>query len=495
MPEIQPLRPGDPGGLGDYVLAGRLGEGGQGTVFLGRSPDGEDVAVKLLHAVDDSEARARFVRELAVAKQVATFCTAQVLDADVAGDRPYIVSEFIAAPTLQESVAGDGPRGKGALERLAIGTATALTAIHRAGVVHRDFKPANVLLGPDGPRVIDFGIARALDVTGTISRLIGTPSYMAPEQLTEGAVGPPADVFAWGVTMVFAATGRPAFGNDAIPAVMHRIVHDQPDVAALPDSLRQVVLATLTKDPFRRPAAQQLLLWLVGSEGDGERPGPWQPTDPVFTEARQVAAVVQEPVPDGLVPGFDAPPPAGHPEQESAPAEPLRAPGSGNRTLAVLVAALIGLIAGISLIAGPRLFGRDDPANPGPAGAGGPTAPQTTARQQPPSSFTASSGIPAAFAGTWRGTAHNQSGGAFPAEVTFAAGRDTAQVTYSGEAHCTTALTLTGGAPGRIDMSLAAAPSCTPGTVHIRTRSDGLLDYSFTSVSGRYTIEATLARA
>src|SRR6266545_4479182 len=187
MAEAQPLQPGDPGRLGDYVLSGRLGEGGQGTVFLGRSPSGEAVAVKLLHAVDDPKARSRFVRELAVAKQVATFWTAQVLDADVAGDRPYIVGEFVAGPTLQALVIEEGPRGKGALERLAIGTATALTAIHRAGVVHRDFKPANVLLGSDGPRVIDFGIARALDVTATVSQLIGTPSYMAPEQLTDNA--------------------------------------------------------------------------------------------------------------------------------------------------------------------------------------------------------------------------------------------------------------------------------------------------------------------
>jgi serine/threonine protein kinase len=208
MPEAQPLRPDDPSRLGAYVLDGRLGEGGQGTVFLGTSPAGEQVAVKLLHAVDDPMARSRFVRELAVAKRVATFCTAQVLDADVAGDRPYIVSEFVAGPTLQESVTREGPRGKGALERLAIGTATALTAIHRAGVVHRDFKPANVLLGSDGPRVIDFGIARALDVTAPVSQLIGTPSYMAPEQLTDQAVGSAADVFAWGSTMVFAATGR-----------------------------------------------------------------------------------------------------------------------------------------------------------------------------------------------------------------------------------------------------------------------------------------------
>jgi hypothetical protein len=489
MPEAQPLRPGDPGRLGAYVLEGRLGEGGQGTVFLARAPSGEPVAVKLLHAVDDAAARSRFVRELAVAKQVATFCTAHVLDADVAGDRPYIVSEYVEGPTLQQSVMTAGPRGKGALERLAIGTATALTAIHRAGVVHRDFKPANVLLGSDGPRVIDFGIARALDVTATISQLIGTPSYMAPEQLTSGtAVGPATDVFAWGNTIVFAATGRPAFGQDSVPAVMHRIIHDEPDLTALPDSLRGMVYAALAKDPGRRPTAQLLLWWLVGSEGPV---APGTP-DPVFTAARFAAAApdgaaggagaVAPSDPAGLVPGFEVPPP---PSSGTAPLPvvPDRPAARDNRALVAIGAVVLaGLVAGLAFFLGPRLLDREGSASP-------------ASGTRPPTAAEAGSGVPAAFAGTWRGTAQNQDGVTFPAEVTFQAGQDTARLSYSGEANCATTLTLTGRTADRIELNLAAAPSCTAGTVIVRTRPDGRLDYAFASPSGQFTIQATLARA
>ncbi|REE98493.1 serine/threonine-protein kinase [Thermomonospora umbrina] len=267
--EAEALRTDDPERLGEYVLEGRLGHGGQGAVFLGVAEDGRRVAVKLLHAelTADERARARFLRELEVAKRVAGFCTAQVLDADVAGDRPYIVSEYVPGPSLAVRVAEQGPLSGAALERLAIGTATALVSIHQAGIVHRDLKPHNVLIGPDGPRVIDFGVARAISGASTVtSQIIGTPAYMAPEQLKGADAGTAADVFCWAATIAFAATGRPPFGQDNIPAVINRILNAEPDLGDLTGPLVDLVDACLAKDPADRPEAGGLLMRLLGHD-------------------------------------------------------------------------------------------------------------------------------------------------------------------------------------------------------------------------------------
>ncbi|MEU6039675.1 serine/threonine-protein kinase [Actinomadura sp. NPDC047616] len=270
--EVGALRSGDPKRLGSYDLLGRVGEGGQGSVFLGESPDGRQVAIKLLHAelTSDDKARARFLREVEVAKRVAPFCTAQVIDADADGDRPYIVSEYVRGPSLNQHVTQKGPLSGAALDRLAVSTATALAAIHQAEVVHRDFKPHNVLIGPDGPRVIDFGVARAISGSTTLtSKVIGTPSYMAPEMLKGEDVGTPADVFCWGATLTFAATGEPPFGQDTIPAVINRILHEEPDLGRLTGPLRDLVAECLDKDPANRPNARQVLMRLLGHEDRG----------------------------------------------------------------------------------------------------------------------------------------------------------------------------------------------------------------------------------
>jgi serine/threonine protein kinase len=289
VPDTHPLQPGDPVRLGNYRLIGRLGKGAQGIVFKGTGPDGTPVAIKLLNTRLDRPGidAERFMREVAAARRVAPFCTAQVLDASMDGDLPYIVSELVEGVSLQRIVQTDGPRGGGALYRLAVGTVTALAAIHRAGIVHRDFKPSNVMLGPDGPRVIDFGIARALDSAATISSgVVGTPAYMSPEQISGERVGPPSDMFSWALTMTFAATGRPAFGQDSLPAVIYRVMNQQPDLSALPGDLRPIVAACLSKRAEERPSAADTLFALLENQG---APPP-RDADVALTTGSQVAA-------------------------------------------------------------------------------------------------------------------------------------------------------------------------------------------------------------
>ncbi|MEV7013494.1 bifunctional serine/threonine-protein kinase/glutamate ABC transporter substrate-binding protein [Streptosporangium sp. NPDC051022] len=299
MPEIRPLRPGDPPRLGDYTLKGRLGEGGQGVVYLGESEDGERAAVKLLHVrfTGEDHARSRFARELAAAGRVAAFCTARVLGADLDGETPYIASELIDGPSLRHVVEREGPLSGEKLERLAIGTITALTAIHRAGIAHRDFKPDNVLLAADGPRVVDFGIAKIIDESGTITtRAVGTPAYMAPEQISDEDVGFPADVFAWGSTMIFTATGRAPFAGDTIVATLNRVINQEADLSALPGGLREIVGLCLSKDQALRPTADEVLKRLLG-----------HPADEAEASAEELAEGVQAATIDLTRPGRPAP--------------------------------------------------------------------------------------------------------------------------------------------------------------------------------------------
>ncbi len=240
-----------------------------GTVYLGQDDAGRKVAVKVINAEysQNENFRVRFRREAESAQRVRRFCTAAVLAADLDGEQLYVVTEYVEGPNLEQAVEKSGPLTGSSLEALAVGVATALTAIHAAGIVHRDLKPSNVLLSPVGPRVIDFGIARALDTFGGVTHtgeLVGTPRYMAPEVLRGEAISPACDVFSWGCLVAFAASGRAPFNGEALPAVIFQVLNSEPVLDNLEPQMRDLVRASLDKDPRNRPSAQQLLDNMVG---------------------------------------------------------------------------------------------------------------------------------------------------------------------------------------------------------------------------------------
>ncbi|GIH99717.1 serine/threonine-protein kinase [Planobispora takensis] len=334
------LDPADPVELGPYRVAGRLGKGGMGTVYLAEGPAGP-VALKVInpHLAADPEFVARFRGEVAAARRVSRFCTAPVLDARMEGEPLWVVTEYVAGPDLARVLREQGPLTGSNLEALAVGVATALTAIHGAGVVHRDLKPANVLLSPLGPRVIDFGIARALDagrgqtVTG---KILGTPEYMAPELISEGRSGPPADVFAWGCVVAAAASGASPFASKTVPEALYRVVHDIPDLKELDSGLRELVGAALDKDPGARPSARDLLSGMVGQQE--------------AQDTARVAGTIRLNL-SGLVPQTARPASAGEPAGRAR--SPRRPYLVGGAAAGVLLLAAAGVFAVRALPQGP----------------------------------------------------------------------------------------------------------------------------------------------
>ncbi|WP_084369406.1 protein kinase domain-containing protein [Microbispora sp. ATCC PTA-5024] len=290
-PGVRPLTVGDPVIIGRYLLLGRLGTGGMGVVYLAEHPQGGCVALKTPHPVhlSDPTLRARFAEEVAFSRRVTPFCTAAVIEDGLDRDRPYLVTEYIPGPALSQVVAARGPLTPDLAYGVALGAAAALVATHEAGLVHRDLKPANVLLSPRGPFVIDFGIARDVEVDVAVAhtqagQIMGSPGWVAPERLTGGHALPASDVFSWGCLVAFASTGLHPFGTGELDVLTRRILVEEPRISAVPKMLWDSVAAALAKDPADRPDAAALLTSLLAAGGIRE------PGDP----RRAVAAVLDE---------------------------------------------------------------------------------------------------------------------------------------------------------------------------------------------------------
>ncbi|MFI8971521.1 serine/threonine-protein kinase [Nocardia asteroides] len=550
---MQPLGTNDPRQIGAYRLLGVLGAGGMGKVYLGRNMGGRTVAVKVIRPdlLGDPEFRVRFRREVAAARRVGGACTAPVLDADVEADPPWLATGFVAGLALSDAVARFGPFAEPALVALGRGLAEALVAIHGAGVVHRDLKPSNVLLAVDGPKVVDFGIARAVEDTAltTTGRVIGSPGFMCPEQVTGEPLGPACDVFALGGVLTFAASGHGPFGSAELVQLLWRIVYEEPRLDALPPSLRPLVGACVSKDPAARPTPQQVLTELSALSGP-DRSG-WLP--PAVLEEVSMRAVRlldldtgPEPHPTGSASswtgsGTHTPPPVGsvsswadahgpsHPAAHRtgtgghtpagyvghptvlrhgdgpAPAPPYgpvtpidtgsgsfpagRPPKNSNRTRNLLAAAAVTVAVAVAV--GAYLVGTQlrAPADSGIASstviAGGTGVP----------SGAPSATVPAAFLGTWRGSA-SDGPVRFEIELTIKEGKVGQKVAtssntgaISGE-RCERSETLTEATTQRLvfraKLSGKSAGTCTDdGAASVVTlQPDGGLAYSTPGVFG-----------
>ncbi|MFG2888396.1 protein kinase [Streptomyces sp. NPDC048248] len=333
---MKPLGPGDPLRLGPYRVVGVLGEGGMGKVYFGRNAAGEPAAVKVLlpELAGDEHLAQRFVREAQTARAVTSEGVARVLGAELESGRPWIATEFLAGPTLDDAVGRFGPFGDAPLRELARSLAHTLRDIHATGLVHRDLKPSNVVLTSRGPRIIDFGIARpehGLTLTRT-GQIPVTPGYGAPEQVLGRRVGPAADIFSLGTVLAFAAGGRPAYTGAEVSAVLYEVVHGTPDLELVPEALRHLVAPCLAKDPAVRPRPEQV--------ADAARPPRgaerlWK-AGPLADDIREREAVARRLVGEG---GRAGPPPLSAPTVGADSARPSR------RRLLLTLAGAGGLLA------------------------------------------------------------------------------------------------------------------------------------------------------
>ncbi|MGW0788255.1 serine/threonine-protein kinase [Streptomyces sp. NPDC002911] len=452
---MQPLEAGEPHTIGAYRLLGRLGAGGMGRVYLGRSAGGRTVAVKVVHPhfALDEQFRARFRREVEAGRRLGAQWTAPVLDADPDAAVPWVATGYVAGPPLSDAVTRHGPLPEYAVRTLGAGLGEALDAVHAHGLIHRDVKPSNVLLALDGPRLIDFGIARALGATVSLTSTgvsVGSPGYMAPEQIRGQDISGAADVFSLGAVLAYAATGTAPFLGDSSAVLLYKVVHEEPELGDLEGELRELVARCLAKEPADRPAPAALARRLApGGAAALVAPG-WLP-GPLEREVSRSAVALLDlepqdaPVRSGPVPFSNAslgsaalgtfgpllpPPPAEPPATAGTSGE--RGPGAriavsmdtgpqpgarrGRRVSCTVALAVAGALAVVTVGAATLgdLFtgvGERDQGNDAaqPPAAGRPESPSDSGQPSPTGSAQVSA-LPETFTGTWKGPTTERSG-------------------------------------------------------------------------------------
>ncbi|MFB0632654.1 protein kinase [Streptomyces sp. AB3(2024)] len=336
------LRREDPRVVGSFRLHRRLGAGGMGVVYLGSDRRGQRVALKVIRPdlAEDQEFRSRFAREVSAARRIRGGCTARLVAADLEAERPWFATQYVPGPSLHDKVAEEGPLTAAQIAAIGAALSEGLVAVHEAGVVHRDLKPSNILLSPKGPRIIDFGIAWATGASTLthVGTAVGSPGFLAPEQVRGAAVTPATDVFALGATLAYAATADSPFGHGSSEVMLYRVVHEEPHLVGVPDALAPLVRACLAKDPEERPTTLQLSMRLKEiaareAQGLGDARPPVQrprPDRPVGRLADQTALYTEQSSVDRRTPGAGTPAPRAQAPQggpQSRPSSP-RNPGS-----------------------------------------------------------------------------------------------------------------------------------------------------------------------
>jgi serine/threonine protein kinase len=385
---MEPLSANDPPAVGEFQLRARLGAGGMGRVYLGFSPAGRAVAIKVVHPdlARDPEFRQRFAREVAAARAVSGMYTAPVVAAGLDDEAPWLATAYVPGPSLADVVSRHGPLPEPAVWRLAAGLAEALRAVHACGLVHRDLKPANILLATDGPHVIDFGISRAFEGTSVTAAgmVVGTPGYMSPEQAEGAQAGPTSDVFSLGCVLAYAATGNAPFGGGSAASVLYRVVTGQPDLSGVPGGLREVIAACMMKNPAQRPGLAALVTRIAqaGPPVTATLTSFWPP--PVAEIIRAVQAYPTQVAP---APASAAPAPASAAPAGTAPAsmaQPGMAPQGGMASTGM---AQPGMIQdGYHAMATASMAARP-PAGPPTFGTAGPAGPTSPASSYQPTSW------------------------------------------------------------------------------------------------------------